>query len=165
MKWMKITLLVFFFSAYINSQAQSITGKWFLIEEGDTAKLELSKDSIFHLIFKKTGTNLGGLYTYSPEESEDDDSVFIDHKYTCKLNIFPHQLVLTGYYANTDSVSFIIPTYFEFWEDGSLVLFLHEDGILDFEDGNPKKLIEEFYKSAVIKKENYEEALIFKPTK
>lgn len=159
-------LLILITVLFLNSAliAQPLSGKWHIIEEGDTSTLELSKDNVFSLISESNGLRFEGLNAYSPEESE-DDSIFIDHKYVCKLSTFPHHLILKGFYTNTDSISFVIPTYFEFKEDGSLVLFFHEDGILTPDEDNIEEVLKEFYKNLSIKEEDYEEALIFKAQK
>lgn len=157
-----VIIIISICNTTINAQAPS--GKWFLVEEGDTSVLELRKDSVFFLISKSNGLHLGGLNTYSPEIS-DEDSLFLDYKYVCDLSTFPHHLILTGYYANTDSIDFVIPTYFEFWEDGSLVLFIHDLGILSPDEDDIEHSIAAFYKNIDIAKNNYEEALIFKPRK
>lgn len=152
---MKLPLSVFFLliSNSLLAQNNPIAGKWLTIDNDDTIVIELTKDKVFYLISLTDNDTVGGLNKYSEYDSYIDshnyyeDSVFLDCKYTYDLGVFPHRLILTAYYAGTDSFKFIIPSIFEFKENNSISIVAKSAHITNGINKNPDKELKEFFAS------------------
>lgn len=159
------SLLLSIVSISILAQTNPIAGKWLTVDDsGDSLIIELTKDKAFYLISVSEKDTIGGLNKYDENASDDEDSIFIDHKYILNLNVYPHRLELTAYHAGTDSFEYIIPCFFEFRENGSIALVLYDEGIFREDGDDPDLIRKEFYTNAKIDGSEFE-ATIFKPLK
>ena len=149
----------------IKAQTNPIVGKWLTVDDGgDSLVIELTKDKVFYLISISEKDTIGGLNKYDENASDDEDSIFIDHKYVLNLNVYPHRLELTAFHAGTDSFEYIIPCFFEFRENGSIALVLYDEGIFREDGDDPDLIRREFYTDAKVDDSKYG-VTIFKPLK
>lgn len=154
LKLISISALILF-SSLSKAQNNPLVGKWVTIDGGDSLILELTKNNVFYLISISEEDTIGGLRQYTEEANDGKDSIFLDHKYTYDLGIYPHRLELTAYHANTDSFEYIIPCFFLFREDGSIALVLYDDGIFRDEGDDPDVIKNEFYTNAKINENKF----------
>lgn len=126
------------------SQNNPLVGTWVVDEYTDSIILELTKEGVFYLSPADRDETFGGIHQYSKEYTE-NDSVFLDHKYTIDMSSFPHKLTLTAYFSGTDSFCYILPMVFRLKEDTTFEAMAYEEGILRENKENPEPILKEFY--------------------
>jgi hypothetical protein len=159
-----LLLLLLVFGSSNLAKAQSLAGKWMNIDKSDTTILELRKDSVYFIYLLGEEETIGGIKSYD-EIASDDDSVFLDHKYSVNTSVFPHRLTLTAYYTGTDSFYYILPIVFEFRENNSIAVIAYDEGIFREDGDDPEKILKEFYTSTPKIDEKKDEVIVFKPLK